>query len=66
MREGKIKNHNIRYNLMTVIIYILGIILIAQLFNLQIVHGHEYREKSNTRLSRDSILKAARGDILRV
>ena len=31
---------------------------------MQIVNGEEYRERSNTRLSRESILKAARGDIL--
>ena len=44
--------------------YIVGIILILQLFNLQIVHGQEYRETSNTRLTRESVLKAARGNIL--
>ena len=31
----------------TNIINKLGIILLLQLFNLQIVHGNEYREKSN-------------------
>ena len=49
---------------MTAMVYIIGIILVAQLFNLQIVKGQEYREQSNTRLSRESTLKAARGDIL--
>ena len=38
--------------------------MVAQLFNLQIVKGHEYREQSNTRLSRESVLQAARGNIL--
>lgn len=38
--------------------------MLAQLFNLQIVHGEEYRETSNTRLSRESTLEAARGNIL--
>ncbi len=37
--------------------------LLIQLFNLQIVHGEEYRETSNTRLTREAKLKAARGDI---
>lgn len=46
------------------IVYIIGIILIAQLFNLQIIQGAEYREKSNTRLTRESTIRAARGDIL--
>lgn len=49
---------------MTTIIYIVGIVLLLQLFNLQIAHGTEYREKSNTRLTRESILEAARGSIL--
>ena len=43
--------------------YIVGIVLLAQLFNLQIVHGEEYRETSNTKLTRESVLKADRGSI---
>ena len=58
------KNINFRYNTATVFTYVIGIILIVQLFNLQIVHGTEYREESNTRLTRESTLEAARGDIL--
>ena len=57
-------NINMRFNILTVIIYIIGIILIAKLFSLQIVHGAEYREQSNTRLTRESTLEAARGAIL--
>jgi len=57
-------NINLRFNILTVLIYIIGIILIARLFNLQIVHGAEYREQSNTRLTRETTLEAARGDIL--
>ena len=57
-------NVKLRYNTLTVLIYVVGIILIAQLFNLQIVHGAEYREQSNTRLTRESTLEAARGAIL--
>lgn len=57
-------NLNLRFNILTVITYIIGIILIIQLFNLQIVHGAEYREESNTRLTRETTLEAARGEIL--
>ena len=57
-------NLNLRFNVLTVITYIIGIVLIIQLFNLQIVHGAEYREESNTRLTRESTLEAARGEIL--
>ena len=55
---------NLRFNIVVLIVYITGIILITQLFNLQIVKGEEYREQSNTRLTRESTVKAARGDIL--
>lgn len=37
--------------------------MLLQLFNLQIVHGEEYREQSNTRLTRESVLRAARGSV---
>ena len=55
---------NFRYNMLTTLIYIIGIILLVQLFNLQIVHGKEYRENSNTKLSKEAIVEAARGKIL--
>ncbi len=58
------KSINFRYNLMTIFTYVIGIVLIVQLFNLQIIHGAEYREQSNTRLTRESTLKADRGKIL--
>ena len=53
----------VRYNIVSAIVYLIGLVLIAQLFNLQIIHGAEYREKSNTRLTRESILEADRGNI---
>ena len=58
------KENKIRYNILIAIVYIIGIILLLQLFNLQIVHGKEYREQSNTRLTRETEIKAARGNIL--
>lgn len=64
IRDFKKPNINLRYNLLTVFVYIIGIILIIKLFSLQIVHGAEYREESNTRLTRESTLEAARGSIL--
>ena len=57
-------NINLRFNIATILTYFVGIVLIVQLFNLQIVHGEEYREQSNTRLTRESSLEAARGKIL--
>lgn len=61
--EGK-EQVNIRFNIINILVYLIGIILIVQLFNLQVVHGESYREQSNTRLSRSSVIKAARGSIL--
>lgn len=58
------KSINFRYNILTIFTYAIGIILIVQLFNLQIVNGAEYREQSNTRLTRESTLEATRGEIL--
>lgn len=62
--ENNESNSRIRFNILTVIIYIVGIIIIIQLFNLQIVQGEEYREQSNTKLTRESVLEAARGSIM--
>lgn len=61
--KPKKPNYKFRYNITITAIYVIGIILLAQLFNLQIIHGAEYRETSNTRLTRESTLIAARGSI---
>ena len=58
------EQRNFRFNIITIIVYIIGIILIVQLFNLQVVNGESYREQSNTRLSRIISIEAARGSIL--
>ena len=59
----KTANTRLRYNILTMLVYVIGLILIAQLFNLQIVNGEEYREESNTRLTRETTIEAARGTI---
>ena len=43
---------------------LVGIIILTRLFSLQIVSGAEYRENSNTRLSRETVIDATRGSIL--
>ena len=58
------ENINLRFNILSLIVYLVGVVLIIQLFNLQIINGESYREQSNTRLSRESTLEAARGNIL--
>lgn len=64
MSGGRSQKVKLRYNIVSTIVYIAGIVLLAQLFNLQIIKGEDYRNQSNTRLSRESSLQAARGDIL--
>ena len=61
--KNEVEQSNIRYNVLTAIIYLFGVILIMQLFNLQVVNGSSYREISNTRLSREGKIEAARGRI---
>lgn len=64
MNKNTNRNYRIRFNIISVCVYIIGIILLVQLFNLQIVKGEQYRQQSNTRLSRETTLRAARGEIL--
>lgn len=59
---GKV-NLKVRYNVLIAFVYIVGVILLGQLFFLQIVKGKEYRDTSNTRLTRQSTIEAARGNI---
>ena len=58
-KEGKF-----RFNIIIALVYIVGIMLLVRLFDLQIVKGAEYREESNTRLTRETTLLPARGNIL--
>lgn len=59
-----INKKNFRFNIVNTIIYLIGIIIIIQLFNLQIIHGQEYLEQANSRLTRETTIKAARGNFL--
>lgn len=62
MRE--LNRKNIRYNILSMLIHVVGIIIIMKLFTLQIVNGEEYLEKSNSRLTREISIKSSRGNIL--
>ncbi len=53
----------IRFNVLMVIVCIIGIVFICQLFNLQIVNGASYREQSENRLVREIKVTAPRGEI---
>lgn len=46
-----------------ILLFLIASVFILQLFNLQIVHGEEYREQSERRLVRETDTYAPRGDI---
>ena len=48
---------------MYVVVTVIGVIFIATLFNLQIINGEEYREKSEKRMLRTQTITAPRGEI---
>ena len=63
-QKNELEKSNFRYNLLTAVAYLIGIVILIRLFDLQIVNGAEYRETSNTRLTREARIEAARGSIL--
>lgn len=63
-QKSELEKSNFRYNVLTAIVYLIGIIILIRLFDLQIVNGAEYREDSNTKLTREATIEAARGSIL--
>lgn len=63
-QKTELEKSNFRYNVLTAVVYLIGIIILIRLFNLQIVNGAEYRDDSNNRLTREASIEAARGSIL--
>ena len=62
-KKTELEKTNFRFNFISIVVYMVGVVLLIQLFNLQIVKGNEYRESSNKRLTRVANLEAARGSI---
>lgn len=54
---------NDRYLIMYFIVVVIALVFIGTLFNLQIVNGEEYREKSEKRMLRTQTVTAPRGEI---
>lgn len=54
---------NNRYLILYIIVILIAIVYIFQLFNLQIISGKEYREKSEKRMLRTEEIVATRGEI---
>lgn len=64
MLNNKLGSEKLRFNILNLLVCIIGIILIIQLFNLQIIHGEEYLKQSTSRLIRQTVTEAPRGQIL--
>lgn len=66
--EKNVKKKNLdsklRFNTLSFLTYICGVVLVARLFSLQIINGAEYRLNSNTKLSRETSIDSTRGSIL--
>lgn len=64
LEDNNRRNSNLRFNILIAIVFVIGFILICQLIDLQIIHGEEYRVLSSSRLTRETIIRADRGEIL--
>ena len=56
-------NVGTRFNILMIIVCIVGVVFVCQLFNLQIVNGASYRQQSENRLVREIKVTAPRGEI---
>lgn len=54
---------NNRYLVLVILVLLVSFLFIFQLFNLQVINGKEYREKSEKRMLRSQSVVAARGEI---
>lgn len=54
---------NNRYLVLVILVLLVSFLFIVQLFNLQVINGKEYREKSEKRMLRSQNVVAARGEI---
>jgi len=57
-------NRNGRVIFLKCIMLLVGVVFIMQLFNLQVIHGEEYREQAQNRTLRKTQFVAPRGEIL--
>ena len=57
-------NRNGRVIFLKCVMLLVGVVFIMQLFNLQVIHGEEYREQAENRTLRKTQFVAPRGEIL--
>ena len=59
-----VKEKNYRYRLLAFLTYLVGIILLANLFKIQVIDGKDYREKATSRLVKEVKVEPVRGNIM--
>lgn len=59
-----VKEKNYRYGLLAFLTYLVGIILLANLFKIQVIDGKDYREKATSRLVKEVKVESVRGNIM--
>lgn len=59
-----VKEKNYRYGLLAFLTYLVGIILLANLFKIQVIDGKDYREKATSRLVKEVKVEPVRGNIM--
>lgn len=59
-----VKEKNYRYGLLAFLTYMVGIILLANLFKIQVIDGKDYREKATSRLVKEVKVEPVRGNIM--
>ena len=57
-------NSDMRIFILNLFIVLGGVILIIQLFNLQIIQGEEYRNQAESRVLRQFTVSAPRGEMI--
>lgn len=63
MKNSK-SSKNLRFNFLTLVTIVIGFILLIRLFNLQIINGNSYYTQATSRLVRQTVIEAPRGEIL--
>jgi penicillin-binding protein 2 len=58
------ENTNIRIVILKCVMLLVGVVFIMQLFNLQVIHGEEYRAQAQNRTLRKTQVTAPRGEML--
>ena len=59
-----VKEKNYRYGILAFLTYAIGIILLANLFKIQVIDGKDYKERATSRLVKEVKVEPVRGNIM--